>query len=336
MAVALVGIFAPWSQTGWFVLGAGALGATSLLVRERGARRGLAITAAVLFAILGCVRLVGSEGGLVRMVTLPQGSSSRLLARLVDEQDLALAGARVLALRWPLSHDEREGLVPAMRSAYLDMRRDDAVAPSPVLDTLLGRQKPDGFDALVIEPRAEPSPAPKVGVIFLHGYAGSFTLECWLVAKSAQTVGAVTLCPATGFSGHWRGPGAERILRASLGHLRRRGIQRVFLAGLSNGAAGASALAPAIAQSLSGLILISGAPAGGSSAGLPTLVVHGTEDRVASVAAAQAFAQRTHSSYAGIPGGHFVLLVRREESRKAIADWLLARLGLHESGSGRQ
>jgi pimeloyl-ACP methyl ester carboxylesterase len=92
-------------------------------------------------------------------------------------------------------------------------------------------------------------------------------------------------------------------------------------------------LAPAFAPSLSGLILISGAPANGGNAGLPTLVLHGTDDRVASPAAAQAFAARTQASYASFPGGHFVLLVRREDMRKAIAGWLMGQLGLHETGT---
>jgi pimeloyl-ACP methyl ester carboxylesterase len=334
--VALLGAFAPWSPSGWFALGAAAIAAIALVVRDRGARRGLAIVATILFAVLLGVRVVGSESGMIRMLTLPAGTPSRWIARLVDEQDVALMGARALAQRWPLAADEKERLLPAMHDAYVAMRRDDVVTPSPVADTLLGRQKPDGFDALVIEPRTEPQPAPKYGVLFLHGYAGSHTLECWLVAKAAQTVGAVTVCPATEFSGHWRGPAAERIVRTGLDYLYRRGITRVFLAGLSNGAAGASALAPSFASSLSGLMLISGAPANGGTAGLPTLVVHGTDDAIASVASAQAFVARAHARYASFPGGHFVLLVRREETRKVMADWLMEQLGLHEGGKLRR
>jgi hypothetical protein len=330
--VTLLGVFSPWSPSGWFAIGGLAIAAIALLVRERGPRRGLILVAAVLFAVLLGVRLVGSESGMIRMVTLPEGAGSRWLARLVDEQDVALAGARLLALRWPLSSDEKERLLPAMHDAYVELRRDDVVTPSPVADTLLGRQKPEAFDALVIEPRTDPLPAPKAGLVFLHGYAGSFTLECWLVAKAAQAVGAVTVCPATGFAGHWRGQSAERIVRTSLDYLARRGIKRVFLVGLSNGASGASALAPSLAPSLSGLILVSGAPANGGNAGLPTLVLHGTDDAVASVAATQAFAARSHAKYVALPGGHFVLLVHREESRKAMADWLMRQLSLHEAG----
>jgi hypothetical protein len=335
-AVALLGISAPWSPSGWFAIGVSATAIVALLIRERRARRGLLAVACVLGAIVLGVRLVGGESGMIRMLTLPQGTSSRWLGRLVDEEDVALLGTRALSLAGRLPAYERERLLPAMHGAYVAMRRDDVVAPSPVLDTLLGRQTPDAFDTLVIEPRAEPSPAPRYGVVFLHGYAGSYTLECWLIAKAAQNVGAVTVCPATSFSAHWPGEDGERIVRASLEHLRRRGIQRVFLAGLSNGAVGASSLARIFAPSLSGLILISGAPSGGDNAGLPTLVIHGTDDTVASVASARAFATRTHATYQGFPGGHFVYLVRREEARKAIADWLMVRLGLHETGLPRR
>jgi hypothetical protein len=329
--VGLMGAMAPWSPSGWFGLGTVAVAALALSMRERSVRRGLGAVAFVLLAILLIVRMLGAADGMIRMVTLPQGTSSRWLGNLVDEQDVALAGAHVLAMLWPLPPDEKKRLLPAMREAYVEMRRDDAFTPSPVFDTLLRRQSPGAFDTLVIEPRAEGSSASpvKIGVIFLHGYAGSYTLECWLVARAARAIGAVTVCPATDFSGHWQGEAGEQIVRATLDYLHARGVRRIFLAGLSNGAMGASALAPRLASSLTGLILISGAPASGGNGGLPTLVVHGTDDPMASSASARAFAARTHASYAGFDGGHFVLLVRRAETREAIANWLMRQAGFH-------
>jgi hypothetical protein len=327
--LALLGVSAPWSPSGWFILGTVAMAAVALAIKEQRARRGLGLAAAALLVILLVVRMVGAGDGMIAMRTLPRGDSARWLARLVDEQDLALAGARVLAARWRLPADERGRLVPAMHEAYVDMRRDDVVSPSPVLDTFLGRQTPSAFDALVIEPRAEPKPSVpmKFGVIFLHGYAGSYTLECWLVARAAREIGAVTVCPATGFDGHWWGEAGERILRASLDYLHGRNIRRVFLAGLSNGAAGASALSARFASSLEGLLLISGAPAAGGNGGLPTLVVHGAQDNVTPVAAARAFAERQKATYAEFAGGHFVLLTRRTEAREAIVSWLMHQAG---------
>jgi len=50
---------------------------------------------------------------------------------------------------------------------------------------------------------------------------------------------------------------------------------------------------------------------------------------MASAASARAFATRAHASYASFDGGHFVLLVRRAETREAIAHWLMGQVGLH-------
>src|SRR4029077_9562922 len=119
-----------------------------------------------------------------------------------------------------------------------------------------GRQGPAAFDAIVIERARDAAPA-RSAVVFLHGFAGSFTLECWLVARAADAIGAITVCPATVLSGRWGDRDGERTLRATLDFLRARNIRRVYLAGLSNGAAGAAALAPRFAGSLAGLILIS-------------------------------------------------------------------------------
>ena len=64
-------------------------------------------------------------------------------------------------------------------------------------------------------------------------------------------------------------------------------------------------------------------------AGSSTLVVHGEHDTVAPVAAARAFAERNHATYAGFDGGHFVLVVRRAETREAIVNWLMHQAGYH-------
>jgi len=318
--LAIAGSMASWSPSGWLTLTAAALGAVALLVRARRAQRLLGAAAGGLLVMLLGLRILGPAGGRALMLTLPGGTSSRWAGRILDEQDTSLVGARILRTLWRLPRDEQERLVPAMRDAYVEMRRDVGTTPSPVLDTLLARQRPSAFDALVFAPPDVPH--PRVGVVFLHGYAGSFTLECWLVARAARAIAAVTVCPATAFSGHWSGREGERTFRETLDHLRARGIERVYLAGLSNGAIGASALAPRFASSLSGLILISGAPSAGGGGGLPTLVVQGEQDTMASAATARAFAARTHATYAGFDGGHFVLMIRRDEVRNAIASWL--------------
>jgi pimeloyl-ACP methyl ester carboxylesterase len=199
------------------------------------------------------------------------------------------------------------------------MRRAEGITASPVLDTLVGRQQADAFDALVIEPHAH---APESAVVFLHGYAGSFTLECWMMAEAARRIDALTVCPSTDFAGRWWTDDGERKLRATLAYVEGRHIPRVILAGLSNGGIGASLLAPRLARSLSGLILIAGVSPNGGTGGLPALVVQGEGDTMCAAAPAHAFAARTGATYAGFDGGHFVMMVRRAEVRDAIAGWL--------------
>jgi pimeloyl-ACP methyl ester carboxylesterase len=148
-----------------------------------------------------------------------------------------------------------------------------------------------------------------------------------MVAEAARAIDAVTVCPSTGFAGRWWAPDGERTLRATLAYLEARGIRRVFLAGLSNGGAGATLLAPRLAGSLSGLILVSGVSPEGSTGGLPALVVHGEGDTMMSAQMARAFAARTGATYVGFGGGHFVMMVRRAEVRDAIGQWLQKRAG---------
>jgi pimeloyl-ACP methyl ester carboxylesterase len=280
----------------------------------------VALAALALVATLLVAMRLGTASSTVRLVTLPGGTESRWAAHVLDEEAVSVAGALALMVRWPLTTGERRELVPAMRQAYVEMRRQRGVTPSPVVDTLLARQRPSGFDAVVIEPLS--GKRARAGVIFLHGYAGSFTFECWLASEAAREIEAVTVCPAVDFAGHWSGRDGERTLRETLAWLHGRGVEQLFLVGLSNGAVGASALAPRLAPQLAGLVLISGAPAQGSSGGLPALVVHGEQDALASAGHARTFAARTGARYAGFAGGHFVLLLRREETRATIGRWL--------------
>jgi hypothetical protein len=319
----LAGLSVSWSPSGWCELIAVALLASAGLATNLGARRLVRALGALVIVVTLTVRWVAADRGQTRLITLPRAPSARWLARTFDEQDIALIGARLLPLLWRLPPDERRQLVPSLESAYASMRRDSGLVASPVIDTLLSRQEPRAFDTVVIEPTN--GAQPRAGVLFLHGFAGSFTLECWLVSAAARAIGAVTVCPATEFSGHWNSRDATRIIEVSLDYLRSRGVERVYLAGLSNGGAGAGVFAAQRPSSLSGAILISGTPATGAIERLPTLVIHGRHDTIASAATASAFAARSHARYVAFDGGHFVLMEHHGEVRQAIADWLTER-----------
>jgi pimeloyl-ACP methyl ester carboxylesterase len=331
-----LGLSASYSPSGWLMLLAAALVAVgSMIAPERRARRrAIAGAGGGLFALVALARVAFVSAHGTTMTTLPGsgGSGSRWLARVLDEQDVSLLGARGLAWSWELPSPERTALTPAMHGAFVAMRASEGITASPVLDTLLGRQGPAAFDTLVVEAHPGTSASartPDTAVIFLHGYGGSFALECWMMAEAARAIDALTVCPATEFAGRWWTEPGEQTVRATLAYLAARRITHVYLAGLSNGAIGAIALAPRLPRLLDGLILISGASGRGGNPDLPTLVVHGEVDTRISAAGARAFAARNGATYAGFDGGHFVMMVRRTEVKETIARWL-------EKTSGRR
>jgi pimeloyl-ACP methyl ester carboxylesterase len=273
----------------------------------------------VLLFLIG--RIAFARGDRMTMITRPGGESSRWLGRLIDEGDLAWIGAIGFVHVRKLPRLDRDRIVPSLREAYAEMRRELGASPSPVLDTVLRRQRPAAFDALVVEP---PSRKPtRAAVVFLHGYAGSWSFECWLVARAAAAIDALTVCPATDFQGHWSDSDGERIVRETMRWLQGRGLQTIYLAGLSNGGYGASLLAPRL-RGLRGLVLISGASPTAPPADVPTLVVQGEADTMASPSSARTYAARTQARYASFPSGHFALLTDREPIRSTIATFLRA------------
>lgn len=275
-------------------------------------------------ALLICLiagRIALARGDRMTMVTLPGGESSRWLGRIFDEGDLAVIGAMAFVHVRKLPRIDRERIVPALREAYAEMGRELGASSSPVLNTVLHRQGPGAYDTLVIEPPSRA--APRAAVVFLHGYAGSWSFECWLVARAAAAVDALTVCPATDFEGRWSDHAGERIVRETMRWLHQRGLHTIYLAGLSNGGYGASLLAPRL-HGLRGLVLISGASPTAPPAGVPTLVVQGDADTMASPSSARTYATRTQARYVSLPSGHFALLTDREPIRSAIGDWLRA------------
>jgi pimeloyl-ACP methyl ester carboxylesterase len=150
-------------------------------------------------------------------------------------------------------------------------------------------------------------------VIFLHGFAGGFSLPCWQLAQAAAEVGMATVCPQLGWRGDWWSPNGRRIFEDSLARLRARGAKRIVLAGLSNGGVGASALAGRTRTKLDGLVLISGQGRGAPS-GVPTLVLYGRKDRHYPGARA--------ARLVSLDGGHFAFLLERERAHAAIVKFL--------------
>src|SRR5215211_5367865 len=97
------------------------------------------------------------------------------------------------------------------------MSKLGATPLSPFLATYLNQQYPNNFDLVVAEPTS--GTTPKRGIIFLHGFGGNFTVQCWLVAKAGYQIDAVTVCPSTSPSGHWWNSQGQSILQETIFYL---------------------------------------------------------------------------------------------------------------------
>lgn len=310
-----------WScalASGLFLLGLG------LLVASTRRGLGLRLLAAGALLVLGpwllrALVVRGSES--TRLTTLPADSGPRLVSRLYPETDGTLLAAGLLGALGGLRDPEASRLGQILRDAYDRTAPTAALSPTPAVGTYLGLQSPSAFDMIVIRP-PEQRVAPDAAVVFLHGYAGNLYVYCWELAQAAARANLLTLCPSTGPTGAWWAPDGEQILQATLDYAERTGLNRVYLAGLSNGAAGASVLALKHHPRLAGLLLISGMRAESPPA-LPVLVIQGSADPMMPAPQARAYAARSSSvSYHEIAGGHFILLSEHAKVRPLIAQFL--------------
>jgi len=289
----------------------------------------LALGGPLLVVLVAGTRLVlagRAEASGLKMIVLPQGTGTRWVDTLVDEQDTLIFGEKILYSLGGVSSNEDQGISAALAAAYAGMRRAHPVFPSPVLSTYLGLEGPSSSDAVVIEPEA--GGPPRVGVVFLHGWMGNVTLQCWQIARAAQAVGAVTVCPSTVWTGDWNQPSGKTIVQDDLDYLRRRGIQKLYLGGYSNGGFGVSQLAPGLVtdHELQGLFFISGISNGAAlgALGLPILILQDSRDeRVPAAVSRQAAAAiGPQATYVEIEGDHFLIMKRPDPVQAAIRAWL--------------
>ncbi len=320
--VAVGGLTAPWRKTRF---------------------RGITRAGLLLVVFVACTRLlVGVRGTSTKMITLPSGRSARWLARMVHERDIALFGIQAAYLTGTaISPREHDGLIPALQAAYRAMEDAGETTSSPFLNTCLGCQNPRSFDTVVIEP-GNGGPA-HTAVVFLHGFGGNYTVQGWLVAQAAGRIGAATVCPSVGWRGDWWTEDGQRTVRSTLDYLRSRGVKRIYLAGLSNGAVGTCRLAPRLRSELCGLVLISGADPQAPDAGLPVLALQGNADQRMSAALAIQLTQQIgkRGTYHEFDGDHLLLAKRAHEVQDVLGTWLsqqekAADISISSSVTGEQ
>jgi predicted esterase len=283
----------------------------------------MSLTGIAILLLTASVRILfPPSGSQMNLIILPGPSSPRLLTRVFDEQDIVLFGAKIAPSVGFVSSREYKDLIPQLAHTYQKMRKERVTPLSPTLTTYLGWQHPSGFDALIANPSAG---NPETGIIFLHGFGGNFTLQCWLIAEAGRHMGAITLCPSTDPSGQWWKDEGTSILHESINDLKQRGIKRIYLAGLSNGGIGSSRLADRFKNELAGLILISGADPNAAMTGLPVLVISGRNDERIPIALIEQYVSVAgpDATYVPFDGDHFLLLKQTEQVQETITDWIM-------------
>lgn len=262
----------------------------------------------------------------IRMITLPHGKETRWVNYLIDEQDGLLFGEALFHLIGGDSPAEHGNVASALLAEYSAMRSVQGLFPSPILSTYLNLQGSAHFDAIIIEP--EVKQLPEFAVVFLHGYMGNVTAQCWEIAQAVKIFGGVTVCPSTGWRGDWWQPQGQAILQSTFEYVRERGIQRFYLGGFSNGGSGISRLAPQLGNEtgLSGLIFIDGIHngAGIRETGLPVLIIQGAQDERMLATQARQVAEEIGQAgtYVELSGDHFLIMKQPRLVQDAIMHWL--------------
>lgn len=319
----------PISTVGFLYLLGSCLLALGLLMapwRARGSSLLLLAGGAIVFVTIMARVLFPPSGTNMNLMTLPGPSGPRLLNRLLDEQDVVLVGTKVAPYLRLITRSENRSLDRKFSEAVQEMNRQGVTPLSPVLTTYLFQQHPGAFDVVIAEPPA--GTTPERGIIFLHGFGGNFTLQCWLMTPVGAEIEAITICPSTDPIGAWWSTKGQSILRETIAYLHQRGIEQIYLAGLSNGAIGASRLAEKFKDDICGLILISGAdPDAAIVDGLPVLLLHGKDDERIPASRMERYASVAgpNAAYYPFEGDHFLLLKQADQVQQVMIDWLRAQ-----------
>lgn len=289
----------------------------------------LIIAGAIAIASLACLRLILARQETtanIRMITLPQGKEALWVNYLIDEQDSLIFGEALFHLIGGDSPKEHENIASELLAEYSALRSLQGLFPSPIVSTYLNLQSSAHFDVVIIEP--EVNHPSEFAVVFLHGYMGNVTVQCWEIAQAVKIFGGVTVCPSTGWRGDWWQPQGDAILQTTFEYLRGRGVQRFYLAGFSNGGSGINRLAPKLKNEtgLKGLIFIDGIHNSKDirDTGLPVLVIQGAQDERMPATRARQIADEIGAlaTYVELNGDHFLIMKQPSLVQDAIAQWL--------------
>ena len=331
LAIVALALGLPITISGIGYLSGFLLAVSGLILALWAGRKSISLTilGAIIIASVASIRLILAWQDKTpnrRMIALPQNTYTGWINYLIDEQDSLILGEALFNLIGGDSPNEHKGIATALYTDYSEMRATQRVFPSPFVSTYLNLQRVNHFDAVIVESKI--NHPPEFALVFLHGYMGNVTAQCWEIAQAIKSFDAVTVCPSTGWRGDWWQPQGQAILQATFEYLREQGIQKFYLGGFSNGGISIGRLAFQLKneEGLSGLLLIDGFDnsAGLKEMGLPILILQGAQDeRIPAVRARQVAKEIGDlGTYVEVDGDHFLIMKHPLLVQNAIAKWL--------------
>jgi hypothetical protein len=317
LAISALSFGLPVTISGIGYLLGSVLAAAGLILFPWAGRMSISITilGILLVTSVATVRLIlvqQNPNPSIRMVALPQGKDTHWINTLIDEQDRLIVGEALFHRIGGDSADEHNGITSALHTDYSQIRGTQRVFSSPFVSTYLNLQGSTHFDAIVIEPEIDHP--PEFALVFLHGYMGNVTAQCWEIAQAIKNFGAVTVCPSTGWRGDWWQPQGQAILQSTFEYLREQRIQKFYLGDFSNGGFSISRLASQLKneKGLGGLIFIDGIDNGTDirETGLPVLILQGAQDERVPAAHSRQIAEEIGDlgTYVELMGDHFLIM----------------------------
>jgi len=323
LALCLAGLVASWSA------------AVAAYARRARLRRAAAFLFALAWLLPLWVTLPAAEGPprLVRDQHLPGHSGGAPWFGGIPEAELVALGSLVGSTQREFESTVKPG---RFRDHYAEVARDPA-APlrSRTLDAWLCER---GHYGLALPPGEGRVPA----LVFLHGSAGPFHFYSQTLARPLTEAGFVLALPTWGW-GEWANPAGEaRIaaVHAALAAHPRVDPERIYLAGLSNGAVGALHAFTRAPQRWRGCAVISGAPGHElpweNLAGRALWLLSGEGDERMRWSRVKGFATKAEEAGAevelvGLDADHFALMSHREEIVRALVKWLRAEASRSEA-----
>jgi len=301
----------------------------------------------ILMVLAGCTSVVevgplGVQSRIYDTLGIESGSDvpmhPMLKGQNFENEGKFICTAMTLLDPFLMKTDEERRVLKEMRphvlKIYEQIATDDVVQALPsALPYCMSGKKAGGLHTFLFAPEDNArKPAPVI--VFLHGGIGNYKFYLYNLLKHARRTGTIIACPTLS-GGQWREAQGRAIVGALVEKIKQEyyvDADRLFLAGISDGAQGVWHLGGEKEFHFTGLISIAGNPRVDFELNYqdhpPTLSFMGTSDQYYSVEMGREIVKSLKDKKQNITyvefenEDHFFMLRRSADVFKKIFDWI--------------